>query len=708
MRCGHRLGGGHAGSSVLSVAVSAGVIFAGLQDGRILEYDDDTYTCIRELRHDGPVLSLVVSHARLISSAGDSTVKVWDLLNRSREPILTVYSVYDVGDIFSTACDGDRLWIGCQNTSIQWVDISVDDEREIEVTANAAKYRERPHKFFDSNTTSVTRRRPSLTMRTVLQIDEDDVVQYAHYSYVLCLLVGRYRGRTHLFSGGGDGAVNVWSRDEMKPVSSLVGEHPVNCLAQRDSLLFAGQSGGGICVWELETDQLLRRVNAHTHDILALAVWGDRLFSCAGRELKSWAVRGQLELESTEEAHAKVLCCAAGAACLVTGGSDNDVAVWRVGDLSTGGGGAGGQGRDEDADAFLASLATMCAFRSVSGSDRHIEDCHLAAAHLKHLGESLGAEAHLLPTQHNPVVLLSFRGSAPRRRSLLFYGHYDVISADEKSWKTSPWRLAGRDGYLYARGVSDNKGPVLSALYAASEARSSDVDIHLVIEGEEESGSRGFREAVEGARAKGLLPDHVDEIFLSNSYWLDDHTPCLTYGLRGVIRATVTVDAPDRPDLHSGVEGGTVREPMSDLFGLVASLSRNGEITLPGFYDAVRGASAGELDLYGAVARRVKDTSVRRLEQKWSLPSLTVHKVDVSGPGNHTVIPARATAHLSIRIVPDQSLEKVAASLREFLETGFAALDSGNVLHVDIGHTADWWLSPPESAAHGRSMRSRC
>lgn len=168
----------------------------------------------------------------------------------------------------------------------------------------------------------------------------------------------------------------------------------------------------------------------------------------------------------------------------------------------------------------------------------------------------------------------------------MFYGHYDVIRADAASpggWNTDPFALTGINGYLYGRGVSDNKGPVLAALFAAGElAQQGELasDIVFLIEGEEESGSRGFAEAVR--ESKAAIGD-VDWVLLANSYWIDDEVPCLTYGLRGVVHANVVVES-DKPDLHSGVDGSRLnREPTIDLVNLLARLTdEKGAIRIPG------------------------------------------------------------------------------------------------------------------------------
>lgn len=180
----------------------------------------------------------------------------------------------------------------------------------------------------------------------------------------------------------------------------------------------------------------------------------------------------------------------------------------------------------------------------------------------------------------NPIVLATFQANLPHghptsklapsspRRRVLFYGHYDVVTASADHWQLPPFQLTGQDGFLYGRGVSDNKGPILAIAAAASELRSKGqlgVDVVMVIEGEEESGSAGFQDAIRAHRVscKALrradlvkieeltlalssgptqdLIGEIDVILVSNSYWIGEEVPCLTYGLRGVVHATLTV-----------------------------------------------------------------------------------------------------------------------------------------------------------------------
>lgn len=135
----------------------------------------------------------------------------------------------------------------------------------------------------------------------------------------------------------------------------------------------------------------------------------------------------------------------------------------------------------------------------------------------------------------NPVVFALFKGRrSPGQGSkrILFYGHYDVVPADDKQrlWASDPFEMRGLNGYLYGRGVSDNKGPVLAAVFAVAELvaeKSLSSDVIFLIEGEEECGSRGFQGVIKKSKA---VIGVIDWILLANSYWLDDDIPCLTYG----------------------------------------------------------------------------------------------------------------------------------------------------------------------------------
>ena len=357
-------------------------------------------------------------------------------------------------------------------------------------------------------------------------------------------------------------------------------------------------------------------------------------------------------------------------------------------------------------------------FKTVSSRPEFAEDCRRGATFLGALFKRMGGHVEMLSTErpHNPVVLATFSGKLQppeKRKRVLFYGHYDVVAADDKkgTWVGGdPFRMEGRNGYLYGRGVSDNKGPILAALFAVTdlmEKKALENDVVFLIEGEEEFGSRGFPEAV---RQNKELIGEVDYVLLANSYWLDDETPCLTYGLRGVLHATVCVDS-TLPDRHSGVDGSCLKnEPLSDLTAVLSSLKgRNNHVLIPGFYDNILPASPEE----DARADEVAEVLMRRhagsgagavvldpkeqkalLRARWREPNLTIHRYKVSGPDG-SLVSSHASASISLRLVPGQELDEVVAALQAYLQAEFARLDSDNSFSVKIDNKAEPWLGRP-------------
>lgn len=371
-------------------------------------------------------------------------------------------------------------------------------------------------------------------------------------------------------------------------------------------------------------------------------------------------------------------------------------------------------------DEMVNTLAKFIAFKTISSSPKFAGECNQGAAFLRRHCNYLGAKTKLLITgeETNPIVYARFHANSPNRtdKALLFYGHYDVVSADynRPRWKTDPYQLVSLDGFLYGRGVSDNKGPILAALYAAADlVRSKELacDIVFLIEGEEESGSQGFHEAIRNHKAQ---IGQVNWVLLANSYWLDDFNPCLTYGLRGVVHANLVVTS-DYPDLHSGIDGSALLdEPLKDLSMLLASLVRpKGGINLPGFHDLVLPLTETEKSRYEAIADVVlphhpeistRDALIDSLMHRWREPALTIHSVEVPGSGSKsaaTTIARRAKASLSIRIVPNQEADDVAASLTAFAQEQFALLESHNDLTVEITGKSDPWLGDPSNEIFG-------
>ncbi|KAK5113400.1 hypothetical protein LTR62_003500 [Meristemomyces frigidus] len=718
-------------SSILALVCGEEEIYAGTQAGEIVVYGLSTFERQAVIEgHRGSVLGLCLSeeHGLLFSSAGDRIVNVWNTADLTRKCCL--YSSYDVGDIFCIAYSAtlQTVYLGAQNTTIQWCGLAEVKRRSRQVAHPSL----RDDPFFDSaGPGGVRTPRPvdaSFTPRhakggDVIQINKDSVRHFAHYGYVYCMLlikdgIPESAGHEVLITGGGDGVVKLWTLDakhggaieELYTLDDGREEgHSILSIAIDGTFLYSGRSGGEVDVWDLETRQLVRNLKAHKDDVLTICVGGSFMFSAAVTGFVRKFDR-QYQLTSRMQAHdGRILASAftyhRQRPLYITGGSDCTIGIWDVSDCMSPSMTATRTSNEQ----LFEALRKFVSYRTVSSDPKYQVDCRRGASYLRSVFKNFGATTEMLttPDAHNPVIMARFRGNpatADKRKTILFYGHYDVVAAENATgkWLTDPFEMEGVNGYLYGRGTSDNKGPIMAAIFACAELTSEQAlgsDIIFLIEGEEESGSRGFEEAVKANKA--AIGD-VDWILLANSYWLDDRIPCLTYGLRGVIHATVQVES-SHPDLHSGVDGSSqLDESLKDLVMLLSTLSgKDGQVQIPGFYDPIPPLSRHEEALYRDITCALvqsnpdlgdPQTLAASLMRRWRDPSLTIHRFHTSGPNNATIIPRLAKASLSMRLVPNQEAAYVAQSLEGYLQDQFDELGSNNKLTVTIDHQAEPWL----------------
>ncbi|KAI5989043.1 glutathione degradosome [Pisolithus albus] len=734
--------------SVLSMMADAEHIYAGGQCQDISVWSKRTCTLKTSLRgHTGSILALELAEEKrwLFSASGDSTVRIWSTANFEQIYILYPYLETGAGDLFSLAWNSSLqiVYIGCQNTSLQWFRFTEEQigQQIKESGSGVSTPTRKVHKFFDSypqythkpadrfanNFGSLSppplSRDTSANPALAFDIPASNVIDSAHYGYVYCMAIipssrtdtdeihsepGRYH---QLLTGSGDETVKLWNCMSSGPklLHTFECSHgAVLSLAVRNDTVFAGCQDGYVKVFDLETKTLVRTIIVQENvDILSLSMLHSDLFTCsANGQVQRWSP--SFNCTSSWKAHDGIVLSSvitrsteANGFVLVTGANDGFVKIWDMAapevsdnEMHVEHSFAHLNG-DDDHDTLTYALSTFVSIPSISSDPLHREDCRQAAIWLKKCLHQLGAESTLLPTceMGNPLVLATFQGTQgeqPKPR-ILFYGHYDVVSAPRDGWNSDPFTVLGRNGYLYGRGVTDNKGPIIAIACAAAELlrrRALGVDLVFLIEGEEEVGSTGFVDTVRKHKAQ---IGRIDAILLSNSTWITEYPPCITYGLRGVVHATVAISS-GAPDQHSGVEGGAVVEPMLDMIRLLATLTdTRKKVAIPGFYESVRQQTEDEKQLY-ALLSQVTGSPGSVLSSRWREPSLTVHNLDVSGPGNSTVIPGTVTAQVSLRIVPDQDLESVSRSLVSHLQASFNSFQSPNTLSVTIERTADWWL----------------
>lgn len=338
---------------------------------------------------------------------------------------------------------------------------------------------------------------------------------------------------------------------------------------------------------------------------------------------------------------------------------------------------------------YVERLAEVVAIKSVSAWPEARKDVVTMMEWMKKKLEACGSKCELkdvgmetLPDGKQiplPPVLIGSLGSDPALKTVLLYGHLDVQPAlKEDGWNTEPFVLTEKDGNLYGRGSTDDKGPVLGWLHSIEAFNATKtplpVNLKFCFEGMEESGSEGLDDLLHSMKDTDFLKK-VDFVCISDNYWLGTKTPCLTYGLRGLAYFGIEVECADK-DLHSGVFGGSVHEAMNDLIWVMSQLvDVDQKILIPGIMDDVAPLTSEEQLLYEKIDFDMKeyqktvgcDKLVHHnkkeacLQSRWRFPSLSLHGIEGAfyGAGGKTVIPKKVVGKFSIRLVPDQDPKKI-------------------------------------------------
>lgn len=334
-------------------------------------------------------------------------------------------------------------------------------------------------------------------------------------------------------------------------------------------------------------------------------------------------------------------------------------------------------------DRFLNELLDLLRIPSVSARSEHKNDMISCAEAVKQRLLEAGADkVEIYPTPGHPVVY-GEKLLDPSKPTVLVYGHYDVQPPDPlELWHSGPFEPVIKDGKIYARGACDDKGQFymhVKAFETMTRTNSLPVNIKFLIEGEEEIGSRNLQDFVEAH--KELLK--ADVVLISDTAMLSLENPSIDVGVRGLTYIEVEVTGPNR-DLHSGVYGGAVANPITILAKMIASLhDENNHITIPGFYNDVLEVSPAErAELAKAPydeAEYKTDLGVQELwgekgfstnERTGIRPTLEVNGIwgGYTGEGAKTVLPSKAFAKISCRLVPNQGSEKMTQLVIDHLQ----------------------------------------
>lgn len=370
--------------------------------------------------------------------------------------------------------------------------------------------------------------------------------------------------------------------------------------------------------------------------------------------------------------------------------------------------------------AFEADLFELLSIPSVSTDPARADQVRRCAEEVaRQLRQAGLTRVEVMDTPGHPVVY-GERLNAPGKPTVLVYGHYDVQPEDPVDlWTTPPFQPTVRNGKVYARGATDDKGQFLVHIKAVQALLAGGgelpVNVKFLIEGEEEIGSEHLAPFLK--EQKELL--QADLLVISDSAMFAPGIPSVLYGLRGLAYFQIDLTGASG-DLHSGVFGGAVPNPGFELCRIVARLKDDqGRIQIPGFYDKVRELTAEERQGYAElpfdeeefraglkVPALQGEEGFTTLERRWARPTLEVNGMlcGFTGEGAKTVLPNKAMVKISCRLVPDQDPEEIAKLVKAHIESLIPPTITANVRYL---HGGQPWLTPldhPALKAAGRAL----
>lgn len=369
-------------------------------------------------------------------------------------------------------------------------------------------------------------------------------------------------------------------------------------------------------------------------------------------------------------------------------------------------------------DRFLEELFALLRFPSVSANPDHEKDMYSTADFVAEKLKEAGADAVEVCATNGYPIVFGEKIIDPDKPTVLVYGHYDVQPPEPlELWKTPPFEPTVRDGKIFARGACDDKGQFymhVKAFEAMMQTDSLPCNIKFMIEGEEEVGSSNLGDFVKANKEKLS----ADVVLISDTSMIALETPSLETGLRGLAYLEVEVTGPNR-DLHSGVYGGAVANPATVLCQMIASLhDENNKINIPGFYDQVAELSADERAKLNAAPFSEEeykaDLSIKNtwgekgyttIERTGIRPTLEVNGIwgGYTGPGAKTVLPSKASAKISMRLVPNQNWNEITKLFSQHIKS--IAPDTVDI-KVTAHHGGAPYVTPTDSMAYKAAFKA--
>eukprot|EP01119_Soliformovum_irregulare_P011435 TRINITY_DN2859_c0_g1_i1.p1 TRINITY_DN2859_c0_g1~~TRINITY_DN2859_c0_g1_i1.p1 ORF type:complete len:1228 (-),score=417.22 TRINITY_DN2859_c0_g1_i1:56-3739(-) len=713
---------------------SSGFVLCGLEEGTLALLSLSGLNFVSQISaHAGAIFSVVdvppenykSPNSRVLTTSADSTMKLWEISFQDETQSAEIRNLKN----FSHLTTGGILSLGVFPKGP-----TVNDDPLTFV-------------FGSQSTTMMT---CDISTETTTQLS-------GHYGYIYGIVM-----MPPLFAScSGDGTIKLWEISTLKEVQTLVGHKGgVQCIHYQYPTLYSGSRDGTIKVWEqwergtIGKWLCIRTLRDHQSPILALSATNTLLFSSSDDHVfKVWDRDRLMCLHSIALTDKCLTILPTTLGIFLACGINLNLWEYSLLPMTTAHSPhpnhftALSNQTFSPESAMIDTLRKFVEIPSVSSDPVYKSSCWKAARYLFSLLEELGAETKLVPVPNegrNPVIIARL-GKNPNVPTVTIYGHYDVVGVGERvpeshnaweGWESPPFKLNGRGGYLYGRGVVDDKGPIVCALYAIRQLQknaqtqnspnfnlksetdprsnlkrsgedfnlnSQDLGINVcfIFEGEEECDSEGFEEVIQ-ERAEFFAGTEV--ILIMNTYFVNSR-PCLVYGLRGVIELQVEVSlGVESTDLHSGLDGGAVHEPFHEISYLLSQLvDGKGEVRIPGFYDNVRGTTPDERELFAkldfnleaykestGVEKFKKEDTVELLADRWSRPNLSIVQVETSGRGS--VISKSVRGRINVRYVPDQSASHLIDLISDFLRTKFSELKSPNKLQLETLRTGEWWL----------------